>query len=124
MRLISRKLKIGSNGKRSMNCFSDTRGRLRFVSMPKPKKDGRVIFRIQLTPQAKDNVEGFCAELGMTQIAMASRLVEWFGSQPDTIKAAVLGLYPGVIQNDVAALVLKRMQDQQQIDGKISHKEV
>ena len=92
--------------------------------MPKPKKDGRAIFRIQLTLSAKDRIEATCDEIGMTQIAMASRLMEWFASQPDTLKAAILGLYPGVLQTDVAELLLKRMHDEKKSTGNILNDKV
>jgi len=47
---------------------------------------------------------------GMTQVAMLSRLVEWFANQSDMIQAAVLGQYPLEIQSEIARLILKRMQ--------------
>jgi hypothetical protein len=46
----------------------------------------------------------------MTQVAMLSRLVEWFANQSDMIQAAVLGQYPLEIQSEIARLILKRMQ--------------
>jgi hypothetical protein len=45
----------------------------------------------------------------MTQVAMMSRLVEWFASQDEKIQGAVMGHYPGEIEADVAKLILKRM---------------
>ena len=48
----------------------------------------------------------------MTQVAMLSRLVEWFANQPDIIQAAVMGHHPPEIQVDIANLLLKRMQNE------------
>jgi hypothetical protein len=69
----------------------------------------RIIVRIELTPQAKDHVNQMCDKAGMTQLAMLSRLVEWFAGQNDMIKAAVLGHYPVEMQSDIAKMILKQM---------------
>jgi hypothetical protein len=69
----------------------------------------RAVFRIQLTADAKKRLLSLSDTLGITQIHLTSRLMEWFASQPDTIQAAVLGLYPDVIRQDVATLLLERM---------------
>jgi hypothetical protein len=47
----------------------------------------------------------------MTQVAVLSRIVQWFAQQPETIQAAILGRYPTEIQPDVARLLLERMLD-------------
>ena len=71
----------------------------------------RVVFRIQLTTEAKKRLLDISDQLGITQIAITSRLVEWFANQPDIIQAAVLGLYPELIKQDVATLVLNRLAE-------------
>jgi hypothetical protein len=76
------------------------------VSMKK-----RVVYRIQLTLDAKKRLTDLSDELGITQIALTSRLMEWFAGQPDLIQSAVLGLYPEAIHRDVATLILKRMAE-------------
>jgi hypothetical protein len=68
--------------------------------------------RIELVPQAKSCLEGLCDQLGMTQVATTSRLIEWFCEQNDTVQAAVLGLYPEDIRSEVPAMILKRMASQ------------
>jgi 1,2-phenylacetyl-CoA epoxidase catalytic subunit len=73
----------------------------------------RVVFRIQLTTDAKKRLLDISDQLGITQIAIASRLVEWFANQPDLIQAAVLGLYPDLIKQDVATLILNRLAESQ-----------
>ena len=71
----------------------------------------RVVFRIQLTLEAKKRLLDISDQLGITQIAITSRIVEWFASQPDLIQAAILGLYPDLIKQDVATLILNRLAE-------------
>ena len=69
----------------------------------------RQIMRIELSPTAKKQLADTCKKRGMTQVAVASRLVEWFTRQPETIQAAVLGQYPKEIEPDVVRLILERV---------------
>jgi hypothetical protein len=69
----------------------------------------RIIVRIELTPSAKEALNELTDKAGMTQVALLSRLVEWFSHQTDMIQAAVLGQYPSEIEADIAKLILKRM---------------
>lgn len=69
----------------------------------------RVIMRIELTPAAKDRLTELSHRKGMTQVAVASRLVEWFSVQPETIQAAILGQYPQEIMPNVVNLILEHM---------------
>jgi hypothetical protein len=50
----------------------------------------RSIMRIQLDTAAKDRLETICKRRGMTQIAVMSRLVNWFSQQDDYIQTGVL----------------------------------
>jgi hypothetical protein len=65
--------------------------------------------RIELTPTAKNLLADLCQRNGMTQVAVMSRITEWFSGQTDLIQAAVLGQYPTAIEADVAKLILKKM---------------
>jgi hypothetical protein len=58
-----------------------------------PNSPQRVIMRIELLPQAKGQFTHYCKSSGITQVAVASRLVEWFCKQHDVVQAAVMGLY-------------------------------
>jgi len=69
----------------------------------------RVIIRLELTPQAKSALESVCERNGMTQVAVSSRLVEWFSLQSEMLQAAILGHYPKDIERDIARLILARM---------------
>jgi len=50
----------------------------------------RSIMRIQLDSSGKDRLDFICKKRGMTQIALMSRLVNWFSQQDDYIQTAVL----------------------------------
>ena len=69
----------------------------------------RFIMRIELTAVAKQKLCTLSDRHGMTQVAMMSRLVEWFAGQSELIQAAALGRYPAEIESDIAKLILKRM---------------
>jgi hypothetical protein len=69
----------------------------------------RFIMRIELSGPAKSKLSTLSDRHGMTQVAMMSRVVEWFASQGDLIQSAVLGRYPSEVEPDVAKLILKRM---------------
>lgn len=72
------------------------------------KGSKRIVFRIQLTPESKRRLTNMSDNSGITQVTIASRLVEWFASQPEVVQNAVLGLYPDLIQKDVANLIVGR----------------
>ncbi len=65
--------------------------------------------RIELTPSAKDLLADACLRRGMTQVALMSRLTEWFSRQDQLIQGAILGHYPASIEPDVAKLILKKL---------------
>jgi hypothetical protein len=49
----------------------------------------RIIVRIELTPSAKDALNSLTDKAGMTQVALLSRLVEWFAI-PGLMKITVI----------------------------------
>jgi hypothetical protein len=73
----------------------------------------RFITRIELTVPTRTKLTDVSQSNGMTQVAVLSRIVQWFAQQPETIQAAILGRYPAEIEPDVARLVLERMVDGQ-----------
>ena len=76
----------------------------------------RHIMRIELTPLAKKQL-GQCSDKhGMTQVAMMSRLMNWFAMQDETIQGAVLGHYPESIEPEIAKLILSHLATKR--DGK------
>jgi len=74
-----------------------------------PNSPQRVIMRIELLSQAKEQFTHYCQCSGITQVAVASRLVEWFCKQHDVVQAAVMGLYPEDILDKIPTMILKRM---------------
>jgi hypothetical protein len=69
----------------------------------------RFITRIELTVPTRTKLTDVSHSNGMTQVAVLSRIVNWFAAQPETIQAAILGRYPVEIEPDVAKLLLERM---------------
>ena len=51
----------------------------------------RVTVRVQLESSCKKMLDELCDRRGMTQIAVMTRLVNWFVEQNELIQAAVLG---------------------------------
>jgi hypothetical protein len=58
------------------------------------KEQGRVIMRIELSPDAAKSYNTSAEERGMTHIATTSRIVEWFIAQDEEVQAAILGNHP------------------------------
>jgi hypothetical protein len=81
--------------------------------MPKIGKnemaDKRSIMRIQIDASAKDELDGICSKRGMTQIAMMSRLVDWFIRQDDIIQSAVLSTLSDQALANLSKQLLKKM---------------
>ena len=71
----------------------------------------RVVFRIEIFAESRDRMLRLSEDLGITQIAIASRVVVWFANQPDLIQAGILGLYPDLIKQDVPTLVMQRLAE-------------
>jgi hypothetical protein len=45
----------------------------------------------------------------MTQVAIASRLVDWLCGEQDVVQAAVLGIYPEDIRSDLPMKIFNRV---------------
>lgn len=69
----------------------------------------RIILRIELTPPAKDQLNETSDKLGMTQVAMLSRVIEWYARQPEVIQRIIVGHMPREIEREVARLVLQNV---------------
>ena len=69
----------------------------------------RSIIRVQLDTSAKDRLDAICKRRGMTQVAMVSRLVNWFSLQDDYIQTAVLQTLSEGSMAAVAKTLLKRL---------------
>ncbi len=69
----------------------------------------RAVIRLQLDVAAKQQLDKLCERRGMTQIAVLSRLVKWFGRQDEVVQASVLGLLSDEMLGDLAQVLLKRL---------------
>ena len=69
----------------------------------------RFIMRIELTGPAKQHLSNLSDRHGMTQLAMMSRLVEFFSAQQNLLQSAMIGRYPAEIEADIASMILKKM---------------
>lgn len=70
-----------------------------------------VAFRIQLTSPSKARLVEMSKQLGMSQLAMTSKMVEWFANQPAMLQMAVLGLYPDPIKKEVATMIVEKLKE-------------
>ena len=59
-------------------------------------KSPRAIMRIDLTPASKELFAGISDRQGITQLAVTSRLVEWFCKQLDTVQHGMLQFTTGM----------------------------
>lgn len=82
----------------------------------------RAVIRLQLDIAAKQQLDKLCEKRGMTQIAVLSRLVKWFGRQDEVVQASVLGLLSDEMLGDLGEILLKRLanisQSARERDGK------
>lgn len=69
----------------------------------------RAVIRLQLDVAAKQQLDKLCERRGMTQIAVLSRLVKWFGRQDEVVQASVLGLLSDEMLGDLGEILLKRL---------------
>lgn len=60
----------------------------------------------QLRPETKQLVDTLTADIGTTQIELLARLVDWFASQPDAVRVAILR------RQDVAELFWRLKQQE------------
>lgn len=73
----------------------------------------RSILRVQLSAEAKLQLDQLCSQRGMTQIAALSRLVSWFVRQEEVIQLTVLGVLSESSASVLANDLLHRISNQQ-----------
>lgn len=69
----------------------------------------RHIMRLELTGPAKRDLETAAELRGMTQVALMSRLVEFFASRDEKLQTAIVGHFPEEMQGDIAKRVLQSL---------------
>lgn len=68
------------------------------------------VTRIELTGPAKSSLVKLSDRMGMTQVAMMSRLVEFFAAQDEMMQSIIAGRFPESIERDVARLILTKIR--------------
>ena len=79
--------------------------------MPKQSSHKRSVFRITISAAAKSRLDQINDELGITHIALASRLITWFAEQPDEIKAGIFHGTGDLVDVDPAVRMLELMAE-------------
>jgi hypothetical protein len=69
----------------------------------------RVIMRIEILPEACQRLDQAIQSFGMPNVVMSSRLMKWLITQPETIQASILGLYPDFARPEILSLILEEM---------------
>ena len=69
----------------------------------------RKIIPISVNASAKQVITRIADEHGMKEIAVASRIYEWFATQDDVVQKGVLRLLPKGYEAEVARLALERL---------------
>jgi len=69
----------------------------------------RKIIKVAITESAKAAIEAVASRHDMKEIAVASRVYEWFASQPDVVQKGVLRLLPEGYEAEVIRLALDRL---------------
>jgi hypothetical protein len=80
------------------------------------KDERRHLIRLNVKPAAKQVLSWWREETGITEVVAASKILEWFGAQPEEVQRAILGLY-GDRGPDVARLFLEELAAQQKKGG-------
>jgi len=65
--------------------------------------------RVELSSDARRKFENIPVSLGMTQIAVSSKLIEWFVGQDEHLQGSILGWYPEWARQNLTAALLKRL---------------
>ena len=74
----------------------------------------RAILRIQLDLAAKQHLDRLSKTLGMTQISIMSRLVEWFVRQNQLVQLCAMGALSSDLSAPLAKDLLEQMQRAEQ----------
>jgi hypothetical protein len=70
----------------------------------------RCIMRIEVLPEVMEILADATEQVGSTQVSVISRLLEWFVKQSDVTQAAILGLYPADIHNELPRMIFEQMR--------------
>jgi len=73
-------------------------------------KQSRIIVRIEVDPKAWEHVQLLTHRRGMTQLSVVSRMMDWFGRQPQMIQSGIMGHYPHALQQEIESMIIKEMK--------------
>ena len=71
--------------------------------------EDKIIIQTAIRGSTKIQLKQICAKKGMTQIAVFSRLVDWFAEQDATLQSLILERFEDVDQVQIAKIVLSRI---------------
>jgi hypothetical protein len=66
--------------------------------------------RIEVLPEVLEKLADATEQVGSTQVSVISRLLEWLVKQSDVTQAAILGLYPSDIRNELPKIIFEQMR--------------
>ncbi len=69
----------------------------------------RIILLLELWQKIHESWLKISKSCGMTQVAVASRLIEWYSKQPYTIQALIIGNIPSAIRDEAIEIVLRKL---------------
>lgn len=72
----------------------------------------RIVVRMELPADVMARIAQVCQRKGMTQLAVSSRVVEWFARQPSHVQTAILRNLPAKPSGEVARLVMQHVAGQ------------
>ena len=69
----------------------------------------RNVISIAVDRKAKEVIESLSRDLGMKEIAVASRIYEWFTLQDEIVQKGILRLLPRGYEDQIAKIVIDRL---------------
>ena len=74
-----------------------------------PVATDRNVISIAVDRKAKEVIESLSRDLGMKEIAVASRIYEWFTLQDEIVQKGILRLLPRGYEDQIAKIVIDRL---------------
>ena len=68
----------------------------------------RVINRVEMRPGVKEKLDKVCQELGMTHVALTSRILEWFTQQDQFAQQTICRPNPPEFREEFARLYSRK----------------
>lgn len=68
--------------------------------------------KVRMSRRAKAALKAVAAHLDMRELGVMSRLVEWFGRQPDDVRLGCLGFHPSMSEEEIAQTIREQNKRQ------------